>query len=366
MRRRDRAGLLTFAALALATIASTAHAAEPSGGLGLNWVRASGAESCVTGTELMNVLESRTGKILFVRNGDAALTIDGYVQPIAEPAGWSLTLELTAADGKVLGRRQLDAIPGNDCSAVTEVAEFVIDLTRDPDGRLNTGIPLDQSTLALLDKIVGGEPVDPQLPQAGPPAPRPPPAPRTTQERRARREPRSPREATTAGERAAVGAGVSGALGVLPDAALGASVHASVPTAAGVRLELQVTLFPDAKRREAFDRADFGLLLGTLALCPLEPLRGLWLCAGGEYGSQSVEPSALPSSRPATRPLGDVLAYGVLRVGLLGPLQAHARLGVFVPLVRNAYRYDSPTGDVEMYRTPAAGARADLGLGLEL
>src|SRR5262245_45308726 len=120
MRRKVRAGMLTCAGLALAAFASTARAAEPPGGLGLNWVRLSGAESCATGTELIERIERRTGKILFVRNGDALLTIDGYVRPVGHE-GWALTIELSSAEGEVLGHRDWSLIPGSDCSAVTDV-----------------------------------------------------------------------------------------------------------------------------------------------------------------------------------------------------------------------------------------------------
>lgn len=340
-------------------------------GLGLNWVRLAGAESCVTATQLMNRLEARAGRILFVRSGEAALSIDGYVSPVAAPEGWAVTLELDDAHGKVLGRRDLGVLPGRDCSVVADTAELILDLTLDPDGTLGTGIPLAPETQRALDELLRGEPseLDPASLQHAalrPPAPAPPkPA---AQARSDRQEPRPAGRpvARADGEGARFDVSALGGLGLQPGPALGIGLHASLPTRIGWSVELGVASFPDRRSGSGFERADFQLLLASLALCPWEPVAGFVLCAGAEYGSQRVAPSALGQARQATQPLVDVLGIAAFRLTLAGPLFLQARAGAVLPLLRNGYRYRSPQGERTLYRTAALGARAELGLGLQL
>src|SRR5690349_8115883 len=122
-----RAGLLWLVGITCAFGATNVRAQA---GLGFNWVRLPGAESCIGAGELMQRLEARAGRIMFVRAGEATLSLDGYVQPVAGPPhGWAVTLEVSDAQGKVLGHRDLGVLEGEDCSVVAQAAELIFDLT---------------------------------------------------------------------------------------------------------------------------------------------------------------------------------------------------------------------------------------------
>jgi hypothetical protein len=369
---RVHAALGMCVACALFAYAPGARAQQA--GLGLNWVRLAGAESCVTATQLMNRLEARAGRILFVRSGEATLSIDGYVSPVAAPEGWAVTLELDDAHGKVLGRRDLGVLPGRDCSVVADTAELILDLTLDPDGTLGTGIPLAPETQRALDELLRGESSElnpASLPHAAQRAPAHPPPKPAARARSDRREPRPVAghavrpAARDDGEGARFDASALGGLGLQPGPALGIGLHASLPARIGWSVELGVASFPDRRSGSGFARADFQLLLASLALCPWQ-VAGFALCAGAEYGTQRVAPSALGQPRPASQPLVDVLGIAAFRLSLAGPLFMQARASAVLPLLRNRYRYRSPQGERTLYRTAALGARVELGLGLQL
>jgi hypothetical protein len=351
-------------------VASGALAEQP--GLGLNWVRLRGAESCVTATQLMNQLEARAGRILFVRSGEATLSIDGYVAQVSEPQGWAVTLELSDAHGKVLGHRDLGVLPGTDCKVVADTALLILDLTLDPDGTLGTGIPLAPETQRQLDELLRGEPseLDPSSLPRSKPEPAKPPGSRSrrssTRAKPAAKRQEPPPAAVGESEGPAFDAGALGGIGELPGVSLGVALHATLPTRVGLTVELGVASAPTARRGEGSQQADSSLLLGALALCPWQPVPVFSLCGGAEYGSQRVSPTGLGQALPATQPLVDLLAYASTRVSLLGPLFLQVRAGAVVPLLRNAYRYRTLDGVRTLYRTAAVGARAELGLGLKL
>lgn len=358
-------------------LASGALAEQP--GLGLNWVRLGGAESCVTATQLMNQLEARVGRILFVRSGEATLSIDGYVAKVGEPQGWAVTLELSDAHGKVLGQRDLGVLPGSDCKVVADTALLILDLTLDPDGSLGSGIPLAPEIQHELDELLRGEPseLDPStLPRSKPLPPNSPNSPgsrssspglsSSTRVKPAANEPEPPPAVGGEGGGPGFDASALAGIGELPGVGLGVAVHATLPTRVGLTVELGVASAPTQQAGDGASGADFTLLLGTLALCPWQPVPVLSLCGGAEYGSQRVSPTGLGQALPASQPLVDLLAYASTRVSLLGPLFLQARVGAVVPVLRNAYRYRSLEGVRTLYRTAAVGGRAELGLGLQL
>jgi len=385
-RRRDSRALLVQAlwllgighGLGSGSLRAQAPQAEAqASGLGFNWVRLPGAESCVSASALMNRIEARVGRLLFVRAGEAALSIDGYVRPVAGPAsGWAVALEVSDASGRVLGHRDLGVLVGADCSVVASAAELIFDLTVDPDGILGTGMPLAPETRQLLDQLLRGEPIDPD--------PTGLPVPVQASTTTAHRAP--PPEATRApGQRATepeatperpapstvwLHASALGSFGDLPGLGWGLGVRATVPVLQSWLLELSFAAFPERQRAlENGDGAEAGFAtqLAGLALCPLRPSSAFALCAGAEYGRQYVDPSGLAGgSAPANKALLDVLAYGLFRVTLFGPVSLRASATVLAPLMRNDYRYGAPGGPARFFRMTVVAARAELGLGVGL
>jgi hypothetical protein len=383
--RRDSRVLLVQALWVLATacaLGATRARAQASGsGLGLNWVRLPGAESCISASDLMNRIEARAERVLFVRAGEAALSIDGYVQPVAgPPAGWAVTLEVSDAEGHVLGHRHLGVLAGPDCTVVAAAALLIFDLTVDPDGVLDTGISLSPETRRLLDQLLKRDEIDPrpeELPvhhdeQRAAPSPRRVAAPgKLAREREPEREPEpGPTPATMRALPTWLHLSALGSFGELPGVAWGLGIRATLPTAPGWLVELSLTAFPE--RHEPLEHgagaeAGFSAQLGALALCPLRPTAALALCAGAEYGRQAIAPSGLAgAAQPADKAVANVLAYGLLRADLLGPLSVRASAAVVAPLLRNDYRYTAQMGEQRLFRMAPVAIRAEIGLGLGL
>jgi hypothetical protein len=372
------------AALFYALCAATLCIAVPTGyaqavsrgGLGLNWVRLAGAEQCIASVDLMNRIERRAGRILFVRSGDAVLTLDGYVRPASPPEGWAVTFEISDAHGKVLGRRELGVLAGSECSVVTSAAELIFDLLLDPDGVLDAGFPLEPATQRLLDELLRGEPMelDPATlpktktthttarPKAQAPSASPEPA-----------EPAEETESESYAYKAPVTLDIAGAamLGTLPKLAAGVALNMTIPTRTGWAFELGLltTLAEQTVSASFESQGELRLsqLSGSVLLCPPRWFSMLLVCAGGEYGQQSIVASGFPGERePVSRDLVNVIAQGTLRVNLLSWWFVRASVAVLLPMLRQDYVYDSRDGDQPLYRVAPVGGRAELGLGLHI
>jgi hypothetical protein len=359
----------------LCALLPTAAAAEGSG-VAFNWVRLAGAESCVSATELMNRVEERAGRVLFVRSGDARLSIDGYVRMSEDPQGWAVRLAVSQPDGRVLGFRDLEVLVGDDCHVIDEAVEFLVHITLDADGAFNMGIPLSAEARELLDQAVGNEPFegDPLAlllgmnatssrpapkPAAPPPsaAPLPPPAAQL-----------APAEA---GPSAAL-FDVSGAAGIgrMPGVSFGLALHIALVTRANWTLELGLAIWA-ARRVEADGSqgyADFDALLGSLAVCPWQFWPALALCAGAEYGRMGVAPGGFAGAPQASssNALFDVFGSGVLHFKIAGPLQVRGALVLSVPIVRHEYVFETAAGTQRLFRTSPVLVHVELGVGVSL
>jgi hypothetical protein len=352
----------------LATSAAHAAPEAPSElrGLGLNWVRLEGAEPCIASAELMNRVETLAGRILFVRTGEAALSIDGYVRPVAEPRGWAVKLALTTAQGTVLGTRDLGVLPGADCHVIDQAVELLIHVTVDADGTLDAGIPLSAATRRAIDDAVGSEPIDPdptQLPVAVR-APAPPSRASAPRAARLATAPGNP----TADVSATAGvlfdlAGVSG-LGQLPGPGLGGMLHAGLITRAGWLLELGFGAWP---KHMLADKAGFELQMGSLAACPWQLFSMLALCVGTEYGSMTVLPGgSLKHAVASSRAMFDLFGSSVLRVRLGTQFFARGALSLVVPLLVNDYEYTAFSGTQRVFRMSPVAGRLEIGFGMRL
>lgn len=356
-------------ASALLFACAAAHAqSNQRAGLGLNWVRLEGAASCIASVDLMNRIEERLGRIVFVRTGEAVLTIDGYVRPAPitsdVSAGWLVTFEISDAHGNVLGRRDLDKLEGSDCGVVARAAELIVDLTLDPEGLMGAGIPLEPATQALLDELLRGEPseLDPStLPAARAAAHQQAKKPQSKRELLAL----EPAEAAD-DDRVALDVSGVGMLGALPELAAGASLNLSVRVRPSWAFELSfLTLAEQAVDVPRYDlgAASFGYQSLSIALC--RPLAWVELCGAAEYGRQSVSASGFRSLRGVqSRELLNVRAHATFRIDLFYGLFLRASAAAILPLLRQDYVYDSRQGDLRLFRTGLVVGRVELGLGL--
>jgi hypothetical protein len=376
LQRASIVGALCTAALV--QCASALHAQpRPSSrpGLGFNWVRLEGAQACVSSVDLMNRIEERAGRILFVRTGEAVLTLDGYVRSASQPGiatyQWAVTFEISDAHGKVLGRRDLGVLEGADCEVVARAAELIFDLTLDPDGVLGTGIALEPDTQRLLDELLHGEPsqLDPAtlpaavaIPASSKPAlAKPPPS--------SRQEPERPRDGRTDDEKVTLDLAGVGMLGALPGVAPGIALNVTIPTRAGLLFELGLRTFAEQSvpAQRAGGEARLGQQSASLVLCPSRVFSLLLVCAGAEYGRQSSSASGFSSARRGqSHDLVNLVAQSTLQLDLVSWLFVRASAALVLPLIRRQYVYDSHGGDVRMFRAAAVSARAELGLGLRM
>lgn len=385
MRRAALVHALGVAALGLVASASYAQRSSHAG-LGLNWVRLGGAEQCIASVDLMNRIEERAERLLFVRTGEAVLTLDGYVQPASPPAGtapradgkpygWTVTFEISDAHGNVLGRRQPDVLVGSDCSVVTDAAKLIFDLMLDPEGTLGTGIALDPKTQRLLDEILRGEPMEldpatlPKGKQYVLPKPKPKPAPPPA----VSKEPASDEVATPGYEyEEPVTLDLAGIamLGTLPEIAGGVALHVAIPTRIGWTVELGLLTVAEQSVKGSSQsqggEASFGQQSGSLLLCPPRLFSLLLVCAGGEYGRQSVSATGFTPRDVSSRDLIDLIAQGSIRVNFFSWAFMRAGVALLVPLLRHDYVYDSREGDQRLFRIAPVGGRVELGLGLHI
>jgi hypothetical protein len=366
----------------LCVLLPRAAAAEPTG-VTLNWVRLAGAEGCVSATDLMNRVEQRARKVLFVRSGDALLSVDGYVRAVDEPKGWAVKLAVSQADGRVLGSRDLGVLTGADCHVIDESVEFLVHVTLDPNHAFDMGI-LSPQARAILDAALRGDPPnwDPKSLLAGMststsptaydlPAPQ---APSATPKAATQAAPKPTSDTATdtqPGPSPAV-LDVSGTagLGRIPGVSFGLALHVALFTRIGWIVELGVEVWPtrtvDAGGTSN-GSADVDSQLGSLAVCPLNVLHALALCAGARYGRMGVTASGFKTpAPPSSATLFDLFGSAVLHVQVAGPLSVRGALVLAVPLVRNEFVFDTRDGTQRLFRTFPIVSQVELGLGLRL
>jgi hypothetical protein len=277
-------------------------------------------------------------------------------------------------DGRVLGKRDMH-FNGADCAAIDDGVTLVIAVTLYPNtGLVEAGIPLDKSTAGSLDSLFGNEPTDPDpasLPRAAaaPPGTRAKTA--TPVDRRARSASGSsaPRVQADRWALAADGAGTAG-FGQLPGASLGLIAHVALTPKGAWPIELGAAAFLTRTVRASAGvsgQARFGLLLGSVTVCPWQPawLPGLSLCAGAEVGRLRVVPSDFAVLPPASNDfVANLLGSGVLRVRLLAGLYLRTAVVLALPLIQRRYEYQTPAATTaQLYRMPQVAGRAEIGLG---
>ena len=98
--------MLYGAALMLALSSALPHGVARAHGPpapALNWVRLPGAEHCIAAAALADRIEERVGRVLFVPDTEAGLSVDGRVG--RNEQGFQVTLQVSKPGGRVLGER---------------------------------------------------------------------------------------------------------------------------------------------------------------------------------------------------------------------------------------------------------------------
>jgi hypothetical protein len=333
---------------------------------GLNYVRLEGAEQCATAAGIAKRVEARVRRLAFGAVDEADVFVDGFVRRTT--GGWDVQLAVSTPDGRVWGRRDMH-FDGDDCAIVDEAVALVIAVTLNPESGLGAGIALEQDTLGRLDALFGSEPSD--LDPANLP-----PAAESGDEFTSPSEADQPLAAASDPERSpevarwrlnidAVG---FGALGHLPGASVGIAGHVQVIAPQLWPIEIGVALFRPrtaAARGETSGRGSFGLVLGSLAVCPWTPLAAFALCGGAELGVLHAETSGFEETQPTSNAIvANAVAVGIVRVHLTGSLQLRFGLTAAMPLVQHRYSFraaDATSG--QLYRMSQVAGRAEIGAG---
>ena len=298
----------------------------------LSWVRLAGAESCPGGPELARAVEERLGRSVFVSTARAELTVEGRAERTTEPAGWRAVLVVSDASGERLGERVVDS-RAERCDELARLAAVAIAIMVDPltapAERGPERPPPEREVVVVHDRVVVREP-----------------APRW---------------------QIGIEGALVGAVGVLPNAAVGGLGTLIVRPPRFVPLLLEGVLLPWSPRQTGYGEVDFLHAHGSALICPLAPegrRLGLFACAGLGAGAVVITDSA-PAGLSGERLVvhAQLAVRGHFRI--VGPLQARAGLHLLVPFRHDDLRGTDRDGTAHRL-APASPVSALLTLGLGL
>jgi len=355
-------------------------------GYALNWVRAPGAEACISSTELAQRIEQLIGPVLRAPDG-ADRAIEGLVEPRAAGSGFAVHLRIGDRAGSALGERSFvgDAAA---CRELDASIVLVLVLTIDPSAS-ERGLPpellgmLDDRATPAADLLVELErereheierskraDAEPQ-PALAPTAPAAPPKPLA----RAPTPAPTHRQRTTAASTSfelAIAPALS--YGIQPEVApgLGASARLSIGWLAfelggNLWLPSEITL-GDAATPSA--RIELSAASATLAAClqmaRLASLR-LAACAGGAFVTRSYARENLINGAGQSSALFGPNASVDGRYALSTKVFAIASAGLLVILPRDRFFYTDGVGDERSAYDPSLlGVTVALGIGARL
>jgi hypothetical protein len=316
----------------------------------LGWDRLPGADSCVATQPLARAVEARLGRKVFVSPAEADVSVEGRV--VKKGAGFSATLVLRDAEGKMLGTRSLEKTDPS-CAALTEALVLVIAVMIDPDAALAP--PPVASSPPPPAAPTPPVPPETRIEKVYVPVPVPVPVP-------AKEKPTRPA--------LMIDGALSGrlAIGVVPNPGVGVSlVGVLVPRGFIGILGRATFVLPRAAPLLA---AEVSFSHGTLAsgLCPLAHTFGpvfLSTCAEGELGLLLARPSGLP--RAVNEARVTLAGGGSFGASLLvaGPVTVRLGASAMLPFVRESFEATLADGTkTEVFRQLPVTFAGDLGLGL--
>jgi hypothetical protein len=277
---------------------------------------------------------------VFTGGGEADLYIEGRIDRTAEPPGWRAQIRTSDAAGGVLGERELvDA--GADCRVVDDELALIVALIIDPDA-----------------VMVARAPPPPEAPPAAPPsgvtaAVAPPTA-------------EAPARAGRPWRLAVAGSGIA-ALGLLPGAALGGRIGATVGPPWSWPVELAAALFADGDVARAAGGSRFSLIQGSAGVCP-SVLPVLTVCGGVALGRLHARGFGFDLNEERIELRVDAGVDARLVIPLGGRFHGFLGLGGWVALARPRFVYEQGAGGprAELYRPPPVAGALQLGIGFEI
>lgn len=378
-RSRHRIGFAWLGACALAWLALPARAqtAPASHGYALNWVRAPGAEACISSSELAQRIEELIGPVF--RAPDAAdRAIEGLVAPATSGNGFAVHVRIAERDGESIGERAFES-EARDCKELNDSIVLVTVLMVDPSAS-ERGLPAE--LLGMLDDRAtpGAEllaEMEKERKDARVEAPLQEPVqlhePVKVQEKQ---EPVEAREPKAASDSFGFDVAVVGALAyeVLPDLSPALGVNARLRTPAGIAFQIgieawlpgDVTVTNDSGERVV---TTFGATTADIAAClPIAAPGGveLGVCAGAALVARWFESElsgGLYDRKNAQ--LGPIASVDA-RYELTTHLFVLATVSVLAMLPGTSFSYSNRYGRQLLYEPETFGAHFTLGAGARL
>ncbi len=323
----------------------------------LGWVRLPGAESCITSRELAKRVEGSLGRPALVSASQGDLAIEARVEPgksgkSGKPESWKVTLVTTPHDGTATGTRELK-ITGESCSAIDEPVALALAITIDPEAALAPKLDAPKPPLATPPPVLAAAIVAPAAPKVIVRDERvfvPVPAKAPDVEGDLRIAPQL-------------------AVGLLPHAALGLELGASLKTAFAWPIELSGGILTDSQTHGSDGGAVFSLGYGALALCPTTQRATsdpFWIsaCVGAQGGV--MRGRGFGYDQPADSSASWVATFGDVRLSarLTGPLFAQIGAGLLAAIVRPRFTYVAADGKpVDVFQESSIAGRFQLSLG---
>lgn len=325
VRRRRFADALLLAVL---LGAGRARAEDGDTTAELEWILESPSD-CITRVAFERRVAEEAGHPVFVDAG-AATTIAVTLIRVYDPDGWHAAVTAKAADGRVIGTRELTNA-GDSCALADKLALIVA---------------------LMVDPGLGATPARPE------PEPERDPVPRRGRERAA------PAPVIPVDEgpvylapslqhpkpepaRVELDGLALLDIGVLPHPAAGLDLGAAIRPSWFWTVRVGVTAFAEQDERVGSGRARFRTALATLALCPHDALDGrFWTRVCGEIGVGPfwVETTGLERSSTSVATTGRASLTGQLALHVGGGWYATALAEGAVPVFATRYVVDLPDG----------------------
>jgi hypothetical protein len=313
-------------------------------------------EGCIDEEALAERVNRQLGRVAVVPLAEAAIVVVGRVESLP---GGRFQARITAADkqGHLLGVRTLRSdLP--DCRSLDDSFTLVLALLIDPEAAFRAPEKVGEDS-APPSVNAAPNPVQPR--STLPASPAGPDADHTASRIPSSREPWRG-EARVAGVLA---------VGLLPSPAPGARAVVSVAPPHFVPTELGFAAYSYESAVVADGGASFGLIEGSLGLCPT--LLRIWrlrgdVCGGVGASAMHAEGTNFSTNKgPYTQLLValEAEARGVLAVA--GPVFVSVGARAVVPFVRPNFFYtDDSQASSTLYRPPPLAGIAEIGIGTRI
>ena len=342
-----RASCLVGVSAFLALVSRDVHSEiESRVALSLNWMRLSGAESCIDAGQLARNVERHLGRSVFASPATASRNIEGWIEP-ARP-GWHVALRASDADGRPLGHRQL-ATTDENCASLERSIVLAVGLlaeaARGPSG-------------ALPDDVPAAPP--PEMPRGA--VAEPTFAPGIGEDR----NPQKPPFAPAGLGQAEFGPAFDLGWGVLPDIALGVGLRATITAHRLWMVDFSSAFWVPQQRRQSQATASFArsdLALGACFVPWQSEFARLGTCLGATGGLLTTHGEGTKAAETAQSPMfaGYGRVIGLIR--LLPPVWVTGSATLAVPTARWTFYHRAEDGnDIDVWQMPAVSAIGQLGL----